>query len=127
MNWDAIGALAELLAAVGVIVSFVYLAGQIRQNTHAQRRSNLGDIAAGVNASLRTLVEDSEVTSVVLRGHADLSSLDPVERYRFDCFFYGWLSNFERALLDARDGEHPEELLASSTTRGWVITPRVHT
>lgn len=42
MNWDAIGAIAELLAAIGVIVSLVYLASQIRhsreqmgQNTRA--------------------------------------------------------------------------------------------
>ncbi len=32
MNWDAIGAIAELLGAVGVIASLVYLATQIRQN-----------------------------------------------------------------------------------------------
>jgi hypothetical protein len=30
MNWDAIGAIAELLGAIGVIASLVYLAGQIR-------------------------------------------------------------------------------------------------
>lgn len=42
MNWDALGAVAELLAAIGVIVSLVYLASQIRfsreqmaQNTKA--------------------------------------------------------------------------------------------
>ncbi len=33
MNWDAIGAIAELFGAVGVIASLVYLAVQIRQNT----------------------------------------------------------------------------------------------
>ena len=32
MNWDAIGAIAELLGAVGVIASLVYLAGQIRHS-----------------------------------------------------------------------------------------------
>ncbi len=30
MNWDAIGAIAELLGAVGVIASLIYLATQIR-------------------------------------------------------------------------------------------------
>lgn len=33
MNREAIGAMAELLAASAVIVSFFYLATQIRQNT----------------------------------------------------------------------------------------------
>ena len=31
MNWDAIGAIAELLGAIGVIASLVYLATQIRE------------------------------------------------------------------------------------------------
>ena len=47
MNWDAIGAIAETLGAVGVIASLVYLAEQIRhsraqmsQNTKAVRASD---------------------------------------------------------------------------------------
>ncbi len=32
MNWDAIGAIAELLGAIGVIASLVYLAAQIRKS-----------------------------------------------------------------------------------------------
>jgi hypothetical protein len=37
MNWDAIGAIAELLGALGVLGSLLYLAVQIRQNTKALR------------------------------------------------------------------------------------------
>ncbi len=46
MNWDAIGAIAELLGAIGVIASLVHLTGQIcqsreqmSQNTRALRAS----------------------------------------------------------------------------------------
>ncbi len=35
MNWDAIGAIAELAGAIGVVVSLAYLATQIRHNTRA--------------------------------------------------------------------------------------------
>ena len=37
MNWDALGAIAELLGALGVIATLVYLSFQIRQNTSAMR------------------------------------------------------------------------------------------
>ena len=37
MDWDAIGALAELLGAVAVVVSLGYLAVQIRSNTRQLR------------------------------------------------------------------------------------------
>ena len=33
MNWDSVGAVAELLGAVGVILSLAYLASQVRHNT----------------------------------------------------------------------------------------------
>jgi hypothetical protein len=46
MNWDAIGAFAELLAATGGIVAIVYLALQLRQNTHALDRSERAARAA---------------------------------------------------------------------------------
>jgi len=37
MNWDAIAAIAELLAALGVIGSLVYLAGQVRGSLNQAR------------------------------------------------------------------------------------------
>jgi hypothetical protein len=109
MNWAAIGAVGEFVGGIGVIISLVYLAGQIRQSTRVQRRANLGDVAAQLSEVLRCVVADPELSSLALRGNADLASLDPAERYRFDCFFYTWLVSFERALLDARAGEYPEE------------------
>jgi len=39
MNWEAIGAIGDLLGGVGVIVSIVYLAVQIRANTRATKGS----------------------------------------------------------------------------------------
>ena len=112
MNWDAIGAVAELLAAIGVIVSLIYLAVQVRRNTHIQRAANLRDIATELAMTIRCTAANPELASLVLRGLADLDALDPVERYRFDSYIYAFVANFERALSDARYGDYPEEQLA---------------
>ena len=37
LNWDAVQAVAELIAAFGVLASLVYVGNQIRQNTQAVR------------------------------------------------------------------------------------------
>ena len=37
MNWEAIGAVGEILGAIAVLVTLGYLAAQIRQNTRAMR------------------------------------------------------------------------------------------
>jgi hypothetical protein len=39
MNWQAIGAIGEIGGAVAVLVSLIYLATQIRQNTKMMRSS----------------------------------------------------------------------------------------
>jgi len=43
MNWDAIGSIAELLGAAGVIVSLIYLSYQIKTNTKTIRASAAKD------------------------------------------------------------------------------------
>ena len=39
MNWDAIGAIGEIVGAAAVVVSIAYLAVQIRSNTRAMKAS----------------------------------------------------------------------------------------
>ncbi len=46
INWEAIGAFAELLAAIGAIVAIVYLALQLRHNTEALERTERAARAA---------------------------------------------------------------------------------
>lgn len=40
MDWDAVGAMGEVAGAVAVVVTLVYLAGQLRQNTRAIKSAN---------------------------------------------------------------------------------------
>ena len=35
MNWEAIGAIGEVLASIGVVISLVFLSFQLRANTKA--------------------------------------------------------------------------------------------
>jgi hypothetical protein len=58
MNWDAIGAIAELLGAVGVIASLVYLATQIRQSRE-QMGENTRALRAGTYQQFQRELRDS--------------------------------------------------------------------
>ena len=58
MNWEAIAAVGEIVGATAVVVSLVYLAVQIRQNTRSNR----------VSAELGTL---EQLTSWVRRFSTD--------------------------------------------------------
>ena len=49
MNWDAIAAVGELLGASAVLVTLIYLAVQIRQNTSAVATATYESTMTGFN------------------------------------------------------------------------------
>ena len=90
MNWEAIGAIGELLGAAGVIATLGYLAFQIRQNTQQLAQNERSSIAAAVYSSAtalrenrRTVFESSELTEIWLKGMSHPSELDEKDSYRF--------------------------------------------
>jgi len=44
MNWEAVGAVGEILGAIAVLITLGYLAVQIRQNTRAMKTSALSSL-----------------------------------------------------------------------------------
>ncbi len=75
MNWEAIAALAELAAAIGVVVSLVYLALQVRQNTDQVRLNSeslgmaheMGGAQMSVDIAL-AVATDAELSELVRRA-----------------------------------------------------------
>ncbi len=70
MNWDAIGAVSEVAAAIGVVVSLVYLAVQIRENTRSSRSATRQSIVESVIAT-NMIWAQSESFSQVFQDHLD--------------------------------------------------------
>ena len=58
MNWEAIGATGEVVGAVAVFATLVYLAIQIRQNTASLKASSHHAITDSFNAINVKIVED---------------------------------------------------------------------
>jgi hypothetical protein len=103
MNWEAIGAISEMVGALGVVVSLVYLAFQIRQNTKQLEQNERAAIAASASVSATNYRENRkhiyssrELAEIHLRGMADPESLNDIERFRFRLV----LSNFVDANWD---------------------------
>ena len=66
MNWEAVGAAAELLGAIGVIASLLYLATQIRQSTRTARDTALRAMVTGVNHQLHEMLKPNNSAVRVL-------------------------------------------------------------
>lgn len=61
VNLETISAIAQLVAAVGVIVSLFYLSVQIRQNTRSMRAIVVDSLARSLADLGRPLVQDAEL------------------------------------------------------------------
>jgi len=90
MDWAAIGAIGEIIGALGVIVTLGYLAHQIRQNTAQLEQNERTAIAAAVSVSAtnyrenrRYIYTDPDVATIVLNGLSDPNGLDELSQYRF--------------------------------------------
>ena len=84
MNWDAIGAIAEMLGAIAVLITLVYLAFQLKQaNTNIQATVAQSQ-ADNQLRWMADLAKDSELYRIYRAGLLDDSALTREERGRFD-------------------------------------------
>ena len=109
MNWDAIGAIAELLGAIGVIASLIYLATQIRQsreqmgqNTRALRSGTFLEFQNQFTSTMQPVALDPELARFVERGLAN--QLPEEDAFRFGVWLMGILVALENAHYQYRAG-----------------------
>ncbi len=74
MILEALGNLGEFISGFGVIITLIYLAVQVRQNTAALQTSSRQDIVSGYRAHSRLLLETGGVRTFAegLRGYPDM-------------------------------------------------------
>ena len=64
MNWDAIGAIGDFVGGVGVIVTLVYLAVQIRTNTSVLRSQAQREMSSNITSRF---FESKEILSAAVK------------------------------------------------------------
>jgi hypothetical protein len=132
MNWDAIGAIAELLGAIGVIASLVYLAIQIRMSRSVVRTSNYLQLNAQSADLIARIHESSELHDLWMRGLQSYGELPVGERNRMQSILGTLFSSyhtsqqlFDRGQIDEdlheEMLEHAERLLASPGVKEWWL------
>lgn len=98
LSLSDIGNLAEAIAAVGVIISLVYLAVQIRQNTHAMKAASYQDLAEGITDWQSQIVQNESLARIYLQGVEDPNKLAQEEQLRFEMFIGNIFAKFDVAV-----------------------------
>jgi hypothetical protein len=82
MNWDALGAVGELVGATTVVLTLGYLALQIRQSSKSSRQQSYHDFVTRRSDFFNKMLESNGVTAVFLAGVRG-DSMNEIEAQRF--------------------------------------------
>ena len=72
MEIAELGSIGELVAGVATLITLIYLATQIRQNTQVVRTTNYMNLSGQVNEFARTVAKDAVLNELYVRGSTDL-------------------------------------------------------
>jgi hypothetical protein len=100
MNWDAVGAIAELLGAGGVVVTLVYLAGQIRRSNALSLAESHRHSYQAVAPSQLAVADNAELAATFRKGLVDRTGLSDDERVRFDMLLSHLIGGLSSSITD---------------------------
>jgi hypothetical protein len=95
VNWEAISAIGQLVGALAVVISLIYLAREVRSNARATR------IAAGrstlefLNRFTQQITEHADLAELRDRGFKDFESLEGADRARFGSYMHAMFRTVE--------------------------------
>ena len=82
MNWDAVGAIGEIVGAFAVVLSLVYLSIQIRTQNNESRLASVSQTVAAQRESMRMFIEP-QVSEDFLAVIDSYEKAEPAQQLRF--------------------------------------------
>ena len=93
MNWEAIGAVGEVLGSIAVLLTLIYLASQIKQSNDLARFNATKEIVNQFNQLNQMVASDASLRSLLGKPSA-LSSDEREQIYNFAIMWCNvWLSS----------------------------------
>jgi len=112
MNWEAISAISEAIAAIGVIVTLIYLAMQIRHNTRTVDGSTQQMLMSQEIEIYRLFTDHADV---LVKGNKDLTSLTESEKEVYVYLVFAHMSQLYSGYV-----QHDKELIPEEVWEAYT-------
>jgi hypothetical protein len=120
MNWEAVGAISQIVGAVLVGITLIYLAVQLRQNTSALKSSTFLAISTLMGSTMEVWATHSDLAPLLIKAQAGLDELSPDERARFGFLMMMAFRRVETGRRPAPSGFHRPRVDRGLRTVGVV-------
>ena len=104
MNWEALSAIGELVGAGAVVISLIYLAIQIRQNSKIVAANTFQAISATSSDITLRMAENTELTEIMLVAFENPDQLTPKQVMQTQLFLRAAFRNYENYYYQYRLG-----------------------
>ena len=108
MNWDMVGALGELVGALAVVLTLIYLGRQVRQASEEAQRNRFGNLNDEISRVADSWGSEDALSDIVFRGLQDPLSLTPHEAFRFNSSVFRMFKAWESVFQYASEGGVPQ-------------------
>jgi hypothetical protein len=116
LNLDTAHKLTEVLAAIAVIVSLVFVGLEVRQNTVAVQSSAAQSVHENFATWYTTIQGDATLIAITTRGMQNYASLSSTEKGQFIAVFMSFSSHTQNAYYKWQEGSLSPELW-----RAWEL------
>ena len=80
MNWEAISAIGQIVGAIAVVISLIYLATEVRSNARATRQAAMRSTLDSLNRFAQQIIGHADLAELRNRGFHDFESLEGTDR-----------------------------------------------
>lgn len=123
MNWEAIGAVGEIIGAIAVVVTLLYLSSQIRINTKAVRTSTFFAANDALSQWQLRVAESAVFRPIVQKVNRGEVELSADEWFQLDYVYRALFNSFGSMHIQYLQGFFDEELREKRMgTCKWMVT-----
>lgn len=107
---ELLGGVSGLIAALGVVLTLLYLAIQLRQNTEAVRTSTIQGVERGISELMASWTTSVEKAVLVQKGFSSYDDLSDDEKTFMQFVFRRLILHMDTLFWSYRRGLLPEEI-----------------
>jgi hypothetical protein len=119
VNWEAISAIGQIVGAIAVVISLIYVATEVRNSARATQLASRRSISEIFALWSRQLAEHSDLRELYYRGLHDFESLEGADLVGFATLMHPLFRLYEEAYYAHLEGDVDPRLW-----RGWEAAMR---
>ena len=115
MNWEAVGAIGEIVGAAGVVATLGYLAVQIQRSAKSTNTAAFQETVRSAQDLSSLVAQDGELARLLVAGSQNRGELSTEDRLRFHSFWTAMFTILEMSFHYRKNGMLESEVFESQS------------